>query len=248
MDSLDMDSVFEDFAAVYVVNRLCAGHHIPRDRETGIAKSLLVIKALTVVTHENCKIFPLQVITFAKQLDGFDNFLHFFDRVFAYPNFGFTVFLENRRAARAVHVARTQDFPQVDRLVFKNAVRKMQDVCDRAIIPFQTDKRTFLEVIAETVDIPDVRPAEPVNGLVVIAHDKQRFAFTEQCLDEPVLRRVNVLIFIDENFCPLFLEKGSSVFVIFKQVNRLVDKVFKDDLSRFQDSLTQWLKFFEKLR
>ena len=114
----------------------------------------------------------------------------------------------------------------------------MEDVCHRAVIPFQANQRTFPEVVTETVDVPDVRTTESVNGLVVIAHDKQRLAIPEQCLDKPVLRRIDVLIFVHQNFSPLALEKSPGILMVFEQLDGFVNKVFKDNLTRFQHPFT----------
>ena len=136
----------------------------------------------------------------------------------------------------------------MDGLVFENAIRKMQDIRDRAVIPFQADKRTFFEVIAEAIDVSYIRPTESVNGLVIIAHNKQRLAIAQQRFHKTVLRRVDVLVFIDENLGPLILEICARLFVIFEQINRLVNEVFENNLPGFQDTLTQRFEFFEELR
>ena len=113
----------------------------------------------------------------------------------------------------------------------------------RAVIPFQSDNRTILEVVAKTIDVADVRTAEPVNSLVVIPHHEQILPVAKEQAHHPVLRRVDVLVFVHHDVFPHFVEKGTSFLVRRKEPYCQMNQVVKHDLPRLKDLGTHTLKF-----
>ena len=108
----------------------------------------------------------------------------------------------------------------------------MQHIWYGAVVPFQTDEGTVLEVRLETPDVPDVRSAEAVDGLVVVAYHEQVLTISENVLDQPVLGRVDVLVFIYQDFGPQGLKVFSCLFAGFKQPDGEVNQVFENHVSR----------------
>ena len=181
----------------------------------------------------------MQVVRHLEGLHGIDNLLNFFHGILRDPNLGPAVFPKERVPAGAARIPRAQDLPQAQGLIRKDSIGQVQYVRSRPVVPFQADQSAFFKVLAKTVDVPDIRTAESVDGLVVIAHDKQRLPVSEQRPHKPVLRRVDVLIFVHQNLGPHLAEKIARLVARFQQAYRLVYQVFEHDHARRQDFFAQ---------
>ena len=79
-----------------------------------------------------------------------------------------------------------------------------EDRLGRAVVLLEEDRRRLGEILLEILDVADGRPAEGVDRLVGVPHDRQAGAdgvlprAGEQA-DERVLRVVGVLVFVDED-------------------------------------------------
>ena len=217
-------------------------HDITCNRNPVVAEGLFVIKPLSVIAHKDCKIFPQQVITQPEFPDRFDNLLDFLDRIVGHPYFGLAVLLVKRIAAGAIQVPRAKHLAQVNRLVLEDVIRQVQHVRYRTVIPFQANLSRFLEVFTEAFDVSDVGPAKTVNRLVVIPYDKQLLAVAEQTFHQSVLRRVDILVLVHQNFLPLFAKIFPRRLVGFEQLNRRIDQVLEHNLPRFKYRLAKRLQ------
>ena len=99
----------------------------------------------------------------------------------------------------------------------------MQHVRYGAVVPFQSDKGTVFEVRLESPDVPDVGAAESVDGLVIVAHHEQVVSVSEDIFYQSVLRGVDILVFIHQDFIPKGLEIFPCLIVGFQQVDSQVD-------------------------
>ena len=230
MDRFNMDTVFDRLP----VNLLT------RNRKFGITQDFLIIGTLAVIPHEDSEIFPGKVVAFAQFLYPTDYLEHFLDGCVRHPHLGRAIFPKNRIAARALRVPGAQHLPQPEGCVLEDVIRQVQYVRSRTVIPLQPDKRTLLEVVTKAVDVPDIRPAKTVYGLVVVPDDKQAFPIAKKCFDHAVLRRVYILVFIHQDFRPLPVEILSRLLVAFKQANRLEYQILKYDLPTFEYGLPEF--------
>ena len=79
------------------------------------------------------------------------------------------------------------------------AVGGAEDVAGRAVILFEANGRGAGEILFEAQDIGNLRTAPRVDRLVVVADAAQVVARMSEELEPFVLRRVGVLIFVDQN-------------------------------------------------
>ena len=78
-------------------------------------------------------------------------------------------------------------------------VRGVQDVAVRAVVLFQPDHVPDLELALEVGHVADVRAAEPVDRLVVVAHREEGILLPGEELQPLVLQPVRVLELVDED-------------------------------------------------
>ena len=69
----------------------------------------------------------------------------------------------------------------------------------RAVIALQAYDLALRVVLLEVQDILDLRSAEGIDGLAVVAHDAQVVVRRGQFLENQVLRIVGVLILVHKN-------------------------------------------------
>jgi hypothetical protein len=81
-------------------------------------------------------------------------------------------------------------------------VRRREDSLRRTVVLLQLDDGRTREVTLELQDVPHVRTAERVDGLVVISHDTQVAARTRQHPRHLELHGVGILVFIDHEVMP----------------------------------------------
>ncbi len=73
-----------------------------------------------------------------------------------------------------------------------------QDRCAASIVFLQADHHGIRPIAMEIQNMCDVSPAETVNRLVIVAHYTQIAVWSSQLLDDLILRRVGVLIFVHQ--------------------------------------------------
>ena len=90
-------------------------------------------------------------------------------------------------------------------VVLDDGVGGVQDVLGGAVVLLQPDDPGALVLLLEGEDIFDGCSAEPVNGLVVVAHHADVLPLPRQGGRQEVLEVVGVLVFVDEDVAELVL-------------------------------------------
>jgi hypothetical protein len=83
--------------------------------------------------------------------------------------------------------------------LFDDRVGCIENVLGRAVVLIQDDLLTVRETSIELKDVPNISAAKPVDGLVSVTDHGYVAMFTSEQLDQLVLRRVGVLIFVHEH-------------------------------------------------
>ena len=96
-----------------------------------------------------------------------------------------------------------QGLPFSAGVVFDDRVRRIQNVLRGAVVLLQTDRARTGVFLFKIEDIRDIRAAEPVNALVVVADDADVALLTDELLHEKILQPVRVLILVDEHVAKL---------------------------------------------
>ncbi len=76
--------------------------------------------------------------------------------------------------------------------------RRVEDPGSRAVVALERDDPRAREVLVEPQDVLDLRPAPPVDRLVLVPHRAERVRAAPEELDEGVLARVRVLVLVDQ--------------------------------------------------
>ena len=97
------------------------------------------------------------------------------------------------------------------------------------------------KVPAETKDVSDVRPAKPVNRLIVIADSKKVRTVSQNGAHQKILGLVDVLVFVHENFLETLLDFLLDLGIVLQKICRKVDQVFKNDIARLQNAFLNGL-------
>ena len=84
------------------------------------------------------------------------------------------------------------------RIAGDQRVRRAQDAHRGAVILLELHHLQRREVLRQLRQIVERSAAPAVDRLVVVADDGERRAFADEQLDEPVLRRIGVLVLVDE--------------------------------------------------
>ena len=93
-----------------------------------------------------------------------------------------------------------------------HSARCRQDVSRRAVIVRQHDNFRVVIVLAEALDIANVRALKTENRLIVVAdrHDVGIVIIASQVEQQPQLRQVGILKFVDHDELKLLLEVGAQ--------------------------------------
>src|SRR4051812_48405887 len=92
-------------------------------------------------------------------------------------------------------------------------VREGDDLMAAAVILLQGDLHAAREVVLEAEDASDVRPAEAVDRLVVVADDAEIPPGSEEGPEQVVLLVVGILVFVDEQVRPPPVIAGTDALV-----------------------------------
>ncbi len=87
-------------------------------------------------------------------------------------------------------------------------------------------------VLAEVEDVADVRAAETVDRLVVVADDRDVAVLGREQVDERVLRAVGVLVLVDEHVTEAIAPLGQRLLVGPVQLDQLHDQVVEVEAPR----------------
>ena len=91
-----------------------------------------------------------------------------------------------------------QLLPQAIGIALNQLIRAIQNMSKRTIVLFKPNQVRGLKIPLERGHVTDIGAAKCVNRLVVIADRKYRRARARQQTNPPVLQRVGVLKFIDQ--------------------------------------------------
>ena len=78
----------------------------------------------------------------------------------------------------------------------------LEDAPGRPVVLLEADDPAAREVPLEVEDVPEVRAAEPVDGLVGVPDDAEVPVLRRELAQEPVLGGVGVLVLVDEHVAP----------------------------------------------
>ena len=114
--------------------------------------------------------------------------------------FGLGLVIDRGRHANriAMPALAPQLFLEKLRVARDQRVRGAQDAHGGSVVLLELHHVERREVLGQRSQVVDRRTAPAVDRLVVVADDGERAAFADQKPDEPVLRRIDVLVFVDE--------------------------------------------------
>ena len=138
-------------------------------------------------------------------------------------------------------ISRPERFSQKQRLFFEDVVCQVQHLRNGTVIPFEPQQLGMGKVPAETKDVSDVRPAKPVNRLIVIADSKKVRTVSQNGAHQKILGLVDVLVFVHENFLETLLDFLLDLGIVLQKICRKVDQVFKNDIARLQNAFLNGL-------
>src|SRR5688572_14620397 len=92
-----------------------------------------------------------------------------------------------------------QVLAQAIAVVRNERVRGVEDVAVRAVILLEANHVLHLELPLEVAHVTDVRAAEGIDGLVVVAHAEISGVLRAEKLQPPILQAVGVLELVDQD-------------------------------------------------
>ena len=132
---------------------------------------------------------------------------------------------------RAVARGRPQVFCAAPRVAGDDGVRGRQDVLRRAVVLLEQDGARAREVALELFDVADRGPAEGVDRLVRVTHDRQLGGFhavgaiTYEGSHEDVLGVVRVLVLVNQDVTEAPVIVLGDQRIVAQQFNRTHDEV-----------------------
>ena len=97
------------------------------------------------------------------------------------------------------------------RVADDHRIGRVDDRTRRAVVLLQLEDHRLGVVLAEREDVLDLRAAERVDRLRVVAHDADLAVVLREAADDDVLRVVGVLILVDEDVAELLLIAGQHL-------------------------------------
>ncbi len=114
---------------------------------------------------------------------------------------------------------------------------QLEDVARAAAVLLEADARRELEVVQEVSEDRRVRAGPRIDRLLVVADGEHVAVILGQRLHDPVLHRIQVLKFVDEDDVPTGAH-GSTFVVSLEQLGGLDDqRIEVDDFARREESL-----------
>ncbi len=114
-------------------------------------------------------------------------------------------------------------------IVRDELVGRAKNALAAAVILFELDDLECRIVPREIVEIFQIRAAPCVDRLIVVAHRGEGAARPAGIADQPVLCRVRVLVFVDEQIADAFLPGVACFLILFEQRQRQADQIVKID-------------------
>ncbi len=122
---------------------------------------------------------------------------------------------------------RPQRLVLAPRIVLYYRVRRVQYILRGAVILFQFDDCRLRIHLFEIKNIPDIRPSEFIDRLVIVAYHAKVPIFICQQADQFKLRRIGVLVFVHHQITKPILITGQHLRAGFEQFHRFHDQVVK---------------------
>jgi hypothetical protein len=97
------------------------------------------------------------------------------------------------------HAKGSQHLGVAGAVVGDERVGERQDGLPRSVVHLQTDHQGLGPILGEVEDVLHLRAAPAVDRLVVVAHYAQVAVTKRERLDDPILRGIGVLIFVDHH-------------------------------------------------
>ena len=110
-------------------------------------------------------------------------------------------------------------------VVADNGVRRVQNVLRGAVVLLKADRPRPVILLLEVQDILDIRAAEAVDALVVVADDADVAVAPREQPRQQILQVVRVLILVDEDIAELPLVVFACLAVALQQAHRVQDDV-----------------------
>ncbi len=102
-------------------------------------------------------------------------------------------------------------------VVRDHRARGREDRLGRAVVAFEADDLRAREVLLEVEDVADVRLAEAVDRLILVADHAQVVMRGGEQAKQPVLDRIGVLVLVDEHELPAALVAREHVGVVLEE-------------------------------
>ena len=118
--------------------------------------------------------------------------------------FGFVVGRRRNSDRIAVTVLAPELLVEELRIVRDERVRRTQDAHRRPVILLELDHLDRRKVLRQLAQVVDRRATPAIDRLVVVADDGERSALPHEQPNEPVLRGIGVLVFVDEEVAAAF--------------------------------------------
>ena len=97
----------------------------------------------------------------------------------------------------------------------------------RAVVLLQADGAACVILLLKIEDIFNIRPPEPVDGLVIVPHHADILPPAGQQPGQQILQMVGVLILVNEDIPEFLLVIGPHLLVLLQQVDRMEDNIVK---------------------
>ena len=107
------------------------------------------------------------------------------------------------------------------------AVGGVEDARRGAVVLFELDDAQCRVIDLQLAQVLDVRAAPRVDGLVVVAHRRERAALADQRTQQAVLRAVGVLVFVDQQIAQTSPPALARFFVALEELHRQADEVIE---------------------
>ena len=108
-----------------------------------------------------------------------------------------------------------------------HSVGSVQDMAGGTVILLQLDHFCPWKSFLKAQDIPDIRPAELVNGLVVVSHYAEILIFSRQQAHQLKLGVIGVLILVHHDIAEPLLVILPHFSAAFQKLHRLHDQIIK---------------------
>ena len=137
--------------------------------------------------------------------------------------------VENRLDEHAVARARIgpESLALPASVVLDDGVRRVEDILRGAVVLLQADRAAALVFLFKVQNIRDVRAAEFVNALVIVADDADIALFPHELLHQKILQAVRVLILVDEHITELAAVVLAHLALLLQQRDRMEKNVVK---------------------